>query len=230
MTEDEKPMRTGVFGGTFNPIHTGHLMAAREAVARFCLDRLFFVPCYLPPHKPATALASAEDRLTMIRLALPEDDHRYRISEMEIRRGGPSYTVDTVEAFSVAYPGDELFLIMGMDAFFELHTWKRRSRIQALAAVVVVSRGVDRTEDKEAIQDRVKTYLHSRLSADYGRDGTENCWRCADSALKPVYLFLADPVDVSSSQVRECLVAGRSAAPWLPPAVDDYINKNGLYR
>ncbi|MDL2268494.1 nicotinate-nucleotide adenylyltransferase [Desulfosarcina sp. OttesenSCG-928-A07] len=223
-------MRTGLFGGTFNPIHNGHLMAARVAMEKLCLDRLIFIPCYLPPHKPAPCLASAEDRLAMIRMAM-HSDSRYRVSDAEIRRGGPSYTIDTIEAFSVKNPDDDIFLIMGMDAFFELHTWKDRRRIQEIAQVAVISRGVDRKEDKDVLQNRVEGYIQGRLSADYRPDGTgECCWHCITDTLKPVCLFLADPVDISSSQVRENLIAGLSVNPWVPAAVDAHIKKNGLYR
>jgi len=111
-------MRAGLFGGTFNPIHKGHLMAAEQVLQRFALDRLYIVPCRVPPHKLPAYLAPAAHRVRMIQLALPSDG-RCRLSDVEIQRSGPSYTIDTVAHFAARIiPGASIYLVMGMDAFF----------------------------------------------------------------------------------------------------------------
>ena len=134
-------MRAGLFGGTFNPIHNGHLMAAQRVLDHFSLDRLYLIPCRVPPHKSPAYLAPAAERIRMIRLALPADT-RYRLSDVETQRSGPSYTIDTVDCFRThIVPHAALFLIMGIDAFLEIHTWKSQARLlEQIQPVVVIQR------------------------------------------------------------------------------------------
>ncbi|MBI4355358.1 MAG: nicotinate-nucleotide adenylyltransferase [Candidatus Omnitrophica bacterium] len=133
-------MRLGILGGTFNPIHTGHLILAEEARAAFALDRCLFIPNALPPHKEEPSLASAEHRLAMVRLAI--DGHPvFEASELEIARGGRSYTVDTLEALRHRYgPTVELFFLVGSDACGGLAHWKSMDRVMQLCHVVVAHR------------------------------------------------------------------------------------------
>ena len=175
-------MRAGLFGGTFNPIHNGHLMVAEQALQRFSLDRLYFIPCRVPPHKSPAYLAPAADRTCMIRLALPADE-RYRLSEVEIRRSGPSYTIDTAAHFaSAVLPGADLFLLMGMDAFLEIHTWKRCRELLARVQPVVVTRLLE--EETEAGEDgaRMAGYIRSQLSGEYASMQGETGWRHPDGS------------------------------------------------
>lgn len=133
-------MRIGVFGGTFDPPHVGHLLAAVDAFEALSLDKLIFVPAALQPLKSsAPASAPAQDRLEMVRCAVG-DDPRFEVSAVEIQRGGLSYTVDTLEALAVEHPGATFFLILGMDAFSALDRWKSPDRIRELATIAVLSR------------------------------------------------------------------------------------------
>jgi nicotinate-nucleotide adenylyltransferase len=133
-------LRIGVFGGTFDPPHVGHLLAAVDAFEALSLDKLLFVPAALQPLKSsAPASAPAEDRLEMVRCTVG-DDPRFEVSAVEIQRGGLSYTVDTLEALAVQHPGAALFLILGMDAFSALDRWKSPERIRELATIAVLSR------------------------------------------------------------------------------------------
>jgi len=117
-------MRIGLFGGTFNPFHSGHLQACRDMITRFFLDRMILIPAAIPPHKPQQGLASPTDRLAMIRLATARFSNM-DVSDIELIRPGPSYTVDTLTFFRRGYPdADDLFLVMGLDEFLEFHTWK----------------------------------------------------------------------------------------------------------
>ena len=117
-------MRTGILGGTFDPIHLGHLAAAHAAMDCADLDRVIFIPAAVPPHRPATA-ADASDRLEMTRLAIG-GEKRFDVSDVEIRRAGVSYTVDTLRELHRLYPKDELFLILGWDAAKLFSTWRER--------------------------------------------------------------------------------------------------------
>jgi nicotinate-nucleotide adenylyltransferase len=131
-------MRIGILGGTFDPIHLGHLAAARAAMECAHLDRVLVVPTGEPPHRPP-AVAGAEDRLEMSRLATA-DDERFEVSDIELRRTGASYTVETLRELRKLHPHDELFLILGWDAAKLLHTWHEPDEVRRLARVIVVTR------------------------------------------------------------------------------------------
>ena len=131
-------MKTGILGGTFDPIHLGHLAAARAAMDCAHLDRVLLVPTGVPPHRPPT-VADADDRLEMCRLAVA-GEKRIEVSDLELRRPGPSYTVDTLRELHRSYPGEELFLVLGWDAARLLETWHEPAEVRRLARVVVVTR------------------------------------------------------------------------------------------
>jgi nicotinate-nucleotide adenylyltransferase len=131
-------VRTGVLGGTFDPIHLGHLAAARAAMDCAKLDRVLFVPTGVPPHRPQT-VAGADDRFEMCRLAVA-GEKRFEISDLELRRPGASYTVDTLRELHRLYPGEELFLVLGWDAAKLLDTWHEPEEVRRLARVVIVTR------------------------------------------------------------------------------------------
>jgi nicotinate-nucleotide adenylyltransferase len=123
-----KPGRLGLMGGSFNPIHYGHLAAAEEAIAEFNLDKIIFIPCGQPPHKDGRGLAAAEDRYLMTALAIA-DDPRFEVSRYEIEKPGASYTVDTMRHFKEELPDAELYFITGADSIEELDTWHDPERL-----------------------------------------------------------------------------------------------------
>jgi nicotinate-nucleotide adenylyltransferase len=221
-------MRAGLFGGTFNPIHKGHLMVARQVLQRLSLDRLYIIPCRVPPHKMPVYLAPTAHRIRMIELALPADS-RYCLSEVEIQRDGPSYTIDTVNHFATRIiPGAVLHLIMGLDAFLEIHTWKSQRRLLKAARPVVVTRHVDgQSPDGDDI-GRMDAYIRSRLSDDYQFDQASTNWQ--DTAGSRIHLLTTTPLDISSSEVRRRLREGKAVGDLVPAAVDAYIEKEELYR
>lgn len=221
-------MRAGLFGGTFNPIHWGHLMAAERVLDRFSLDRLYIIPCRVPPHKFPAYLAPAVERMQMIRLALPADA-RYHLSDVELQRIGPSYSIDTVNHFRTRIlPGATLFLITGMDAFLEIHTWKSHRRLLEMIQPVVVARPVDDRMPADSDADRLDDYIQSRLSEGYQYLEEQTCWRRTGGNC--IHLLPTTPVDISSSQVRQRIGAGKTIGDLVPSAVSAYIERKGLYR
>jgi nicotinate-nucleotide adenylyltransferase len=131
-------VRIGVLGGTFDPIHLGHLAAARAAMDCAHLDRVLFVPSGVPPHRPA-AVADARQRMEMTRLAIG-DEERFEVSDVEVRRSGVSYTVDTLRELRRMHPDHELFLILGWDAAKLLSTWREPDEVRKLASLIIVTR------------------------------------------------------------------------------------------
>lgn len=221
-------MRAGLFGGTFNPIHNGHLMVARQAVRCLALDRLYIIPCRTPPHKAPDFLAPAAQRVRMIELALPADD-RIVLSDIEIRRSGPSYTIDTVVGFSTRIvPAAELFLIMGLDAFLEIHTWRHQRRLLEMIQPVVVVRPADNGGVPERPTARMDRYIRSALSPDYHLDGRRRRWR--HPRLAAIHLLETAPLPVSSSQIRQRIRQGDPIGGLVPPPVNAYIAQKELYR
>ncbi len=200
----------GVFGGSFNPIHFGHLLLADEICEALRLDRVLFVPAAVPPHKPAAELASAEHRYRMTALAVREHP-RFAVSDLELRREGPSYTVDTLAALR-----DEgaLRLLIGSDTFLDLLSWREPREIARLAQLIVVPRtGGEFDPDGPAAQ---KVLHELGLSAFGAADG-------------PV-LYRAASLPISGSDLRLRAREGRSLVYRMPEAVAAYIREHGLYR
>ena len=198
----ECAMRVGVLGGTFDPIHNGHLAAARAAIDCAHLDRLILVPSAQPPHRVA-AQAPAEDRLAMSKLAI-EGDPRLEVSDVEVKRGGASYTVDTLVELHRAFPEDELFLILGWDAAHLFNTWHEPERVRRLASLVIVGRpGMP--------PPKVADLKAASLDPD-----------------RVVMCLLPTP-DISGSELRRTIAGGGSAAGSVPPAVESYIAARRLY-
>ena len=132
-------MKIGILGGTFDPIHLGHLKIARTALRELKLDKIVFIPCSTPPHKPINAITPAEHRLKMVRLAI-EGHRNYELSDYEISRGGTSFSAETLSDFKESHPDDEIYFIIGSDSYLELSTWKDNSRIPKLSTIAVVRR------------------------------------------------------------------------------------------
>jgi nicotinate-nucleotide adenylyltransferase len=210
--------RTGIFGGSFNPIHYGHLLLADQVVEILDLDRLLFVPAAEPPHKPARGLAPAEHRHAMVQLATASHP-RFGVSDIELRRRGPSYTVDTLEALSAS--GDELVLLIGSETFLDLLHWHAPQRLVERARLAVVPRTGSAFDPEGAAAQKI---LHGI--------GAEPFVSVAEGAApaRGTWLVHAVSLPVSASDIRERVRTGRSAAFRLPPEVIAYMNEHGLYR
>lgn len=197
--------RVGIYGGTFNPPHTGHIGAGLQALRTLGLSMLYVIPDRIAPHKDIPeGSPSPQQRLQMLRLALDGEDNVV-VSDMELRREGKSYTYETVEQIRLLHPQAELVLLMGTDMFLTFHEWRNPERILAEASLGVFYRG-DRGE-KEQIAAR-KAEM--------------------EAAGHKVYLVRNDVVEISSTNLRRMLTF-RCAEPFLPKGVGEYIRENGLY-
>ena len=196
-------MRIGILGGTFDPIHRGHLAAGRVAMTCAGLDLVLFIPSALPPHR-GPAVAEADHRLAMTRLAVA-GEKGFEASDIEIQRGGPSLTADTVVELNRLHPHDELFLILGWDAARLFSTWHRPNEIRDLASVVVVSRPGTHPPGQREL---------SEAGLDPGR----------------VILCTRPTPDISGSALRDAIARGDPVSDRVPRTVERYIADHGLYR
>ena len=210
----------GVFGGTFNPIHLGHLRAAEEVRERVGLDEIRLVPAAVPPHKDEGALASARDRLRMVELAIA-GVAGFRASACELERPGPSYSVDTLRAFRREIGARRLVFILGFDAFQELHTWKDYAEIFAVSDVVVVTR-----PPCPAKLSLTQFPLAAREAFRY--DPVSESFPHASGHVLTFQRITA--LDISAATIRAHVAARRSIRFLVPPAVEAYIIERALYR
>ncbi len=211
-------MKVGLLGGTFNPIHFGHLHIAEEVMQVCRLDEVWFLPTCSPPHKELAEGVSFADRLAMVELAVKGHPH-FKANAVEGERGGFSYSVDTLQLLRARHPEHEFYFIMGFDSFQELGLWKNYARLFALAHIVVAARpGFGGT-----LGDFLPVAIADRF--------------CYDADFKKMQCdtgFSLIPVshtsrDISSTAVRQLLAETRSAEGLVPENVVHYINAHGLY-
>lgn len=227
--------RVGVFGGSFNPIHFGHLLVADEICEALDLDRVLFVPASQPPHKPASDLAPVRHRLEMTALAVREQP-RFEVSDLEVRRSGPSYTVDTLAQLSGR---GELHLVIGSETFLDLLSWKDPGRIARLARLVVVPRNGTGFEPEAPASQKVLAELGlpgfvrvaSRWSAGdpAGASGIHPGPAGPISPPAPILVYAAS-LPISGSDLRRRAREGRSLAYRMPESVAAHIRAHRLYR
>lgn len=198
-------MRVGIYGGTFSPVHNGHVAAAKAFMEQMWLDILYIIPAATPPHKQMTCAVSPEDRLNMCRLAFSEMEGVY-VSDMEIRRGGKSYTVDTLRELT----GEDrrLFLLLGTDMMLSLGEWYRPDEIFRLSYPAYIRR------EKDAILDQRIIQTIADYNEKYG---------------KVVRRIVTEPLVISSSEIRRRFEAEESVEGLLPPSVEKYIRDKHLY-
>lgn len=204
-----RPSALGLMGGTFDPVHLGHLAIAEEAREALGLARILFIPAAIPPHRPAGSVAAAEDRAAMVAVAI-DGNPAFEMSRIELERAGPSYTSDTVEALAAAERAagrePDLTFILSAETLRQLPTWHAPERLLDACRIAVVPR--------DGYPAPSRAWLAERFP---GRDGRID--------------FLTAPrLEVSSTVIRERVAAGRSIRYLVPPAVAAYIDDHGLYR
>lgn len=220
-------MRIGLFGGTFNPIHRGHLRAASEVIKRFNLDQIYLIPAALPPHKTSGQVAKADDRLAMINLAIA-DLPGVTVSDVELNRPGPSYTIDTIRHFKLTLAkGARIYLIMGLDAFLEIHTWKSHQDLLEEIAFIVLARPDEEYPDTRQTLGILEAYIKSTLSADNQFDAQHASYSLEGK--QPIYVCDIEALDISSTKIRQNVKRKQSIEDFVTPEVADYIRLKGLY-
>ena len=199
-------MRLGIFGGTFDPIHNGHLVVAEYVRTEMALDRVLFIPAGRPWFKEGQTLTDAKHRLEMTRLAIADCPH-FAVSDMEVRRDGSTYTDDTLmELHGEMGEGVDFYFILGIDALNELHRWRKPCNVLDLATLVGVARPGAEEVDRAALESI--------------RDGASGEVMILDGPL----------IDISAADVRRRMAEGQSVEGMVPRAVEEYAERHGLYK
>ncbi len=198
-------MRIGIFGGTFNPPHSGHKRLAQSILSEAGLDKILIIPTATPPHKQGDTLASESDRLNMCRLLFSED--AFEVSDIEMQRGGKSYTVYTVNKLRELYPGDELFLIIGSDMLLSFHKWFRYEDILKNVTLCVATR------ENQVSVEKLRNYAEETLGLNEG----------------DIIFSAIEPFECSSTEIRKLIKEDEKAEELLTDTLYGYIHNNGLY-
>lgn len=206
MTNDQRPIRLGIYGGSFDPVHLGHLLLAETCREACELDRVLFLPCGQSPHKPRGAIASGLQRAEMLEFAVAGDP-RFGVCRIELERSGPSFTVETLRQLRVEQPDSELFFLMGADSLADLPLWREPQAILELATIVAVNRGHRPPPDWSSLESRL-----------------------GPSVRDPVRFVTMPAIDLSATEIRERAHSGRSLRFRVPRVVEEYIRQNGLYQ
>lgn len=198
-------MKFGIFGGTFNPIHQGHLIHAENIRSRKRLDKIIFIPSKNPPHKMNLKILDFDIRKTMVEIAIQSNPYFF-ISEIEAERLGPSYTAETLVEFKNLYPRDEIFLILGSDSILSIESWKDYKNILENTKIIIIDR------DKKSIEDTDKAI--ERYKINYGGN--------IEKVEGPL-------IEISSTDIRERIKEGLSIKYYLPEPLEEYIKDNLFY-
>jgi nicotinate-nucleotide adenylyltransferase len=196
-------MKIGIFGGAFNPVHTGHIRLAENYLKELALDRIIFIPTSNPPHKSGAEFASGEDRLNMLKLAIG-DNEAFEISDIEYRREGKSYSFDTICELKALFPKDEFYLIIGSDQFLYFNNWYRAKEIASMTTLCTAARNDEDFEKLLAFKEE-NEYIKNAVITDF------------------------NVFEISSSDIRAMVKNGKSIRSFVPEKVEKYIEEKGLY-
>lgn len=199
VSQHAQPERLGLFGGTFDPPHVGHLIVAAHVREALGLDRILFMPAMTPPHKQDREVSPGAVRLAMVERAI-DGDERFSVSDMEVRRGGVSYTIDTVRGVLAGAPGTALTVLIGMDNLMDFGSWRDPAGILAIARVAVMTR---------------PGYVATGAGADF---------------LRQMTLCEVPHIGIAARDIRERVAAGKGIRYLVPAQVEAFIHEHGLYR
>lgn len=213
--------KVGLFGGTFNPIHLGHLRVAELIQAKFGLEEVLFIPSYIPPHKEAADVAPARDRFIMVRLAIA-GHAGFIASPIEIKARQKSYSIITLNKIKKIYPGALIFFILGADAFLDIETWKSYQEVLTQCQFIIVRRpGYRLSEAKKAVPERLKEQIAFVRRSQPVQPGVFS---------RRFFLVDIPSLPISSTELRRRIRSGQSIRGFVPPAVEKYIRDKNLYR
>jgi nicotinate-nucleotide adenylyltransferase len=210
-------MAIGIFGGTFNPVHMGHLRVAEEIREDFRLEEIYFIPSHLPPHKDTGTSGFSGDRLRMLKAAIKGNPF-FKISDLEIKRGGVSYTIETLKKLERFF--NDIYFIIGIDAFKLIDTWYHYEELFYHTGFIVMTRPASGYSD---IPGMLPENVRTRLTA-----VQDNIYRHESG--KMIYLRPVTKIDISSRKIRELHKGERSIKYLVPPLVEKIIIERGLYR
>ena len=200
-------MKIGIMGGTFDPIHNGHLMLGEAALEAFALDKVWYMPNGNPPHKDTSSSGTdVQDRVEMVRLAI-SSHKRFRLEPYEANRREISYSYSTMEYLKGIYPEDDFYFIIGADSLFMINQWVHPERIFPTCTILAAYR--DEINTRKAMEEKI----HELVNRYHAR----------------IRLLITPLIRISSHELREALREGRSIANWVPEPVNDYIRKKHLY-
>ncbi len=227
MTQNSPQQKSGILGGTFDPVTLGHLGLARDILEKMNLDQVWFVPAWLSPHKQDQLPTNASHRLNMLKEALASHPN-FEISEFELKQKGISYTVNTLAALQEQHPDTEWYLILGMDTFRDFPSWKNVREILEKAHLAVATRpGYSNDLSSKSLQ-----VLINKLPVSYQLQQQVNgiqTYACRETG-KTLIMCDIEPHDISSSEIRERVKSGLSVKKMLPPEVERYIMTHHLYQ
>ncbi len=218
-------MRIGLLGGTFNPIHNGHLYVAEAVRKNLDLDRILFIPSGNPPHKKEEEIPPARHRLEMVRSAL-SGHSGFELSDIEVKRPGKSYSVETLSELKRLYPEDRLFFIIGTDAFYDLPAWKEPERLLSLSDFVVVARPGHPFSQLPDLGPLREVNLTPIPELDRRKEGIVTIPLRSGTL---IHFITIPPSPISASEIRKRLQVGGDTKNLLPEPVASYIIKNKLY-
>ena len=220
-------MRLGILGGTFNPIHFGHLDIAHNVREKLQLDQILFVPAGEPPHKQGETLAAGNDRYEMVRLAIA-GDVCFALSDIELRRKGKSYSIDTVRHLQGEYgPCAELSFLIGLDAFLDFPTWKEPQALLQACRFVVISRPGQSFQSLASLPMFPQTDPGALAQLDAG---TLTSLKVTVPSAPGILCLPLPPCSISASEIRQRIRRGEALAKLLPPSVESYILQHRLYQ
>lgn len=200
--------RIGIVGGTFDPIHYGHLMLGRQAYQEYQLEEVWYMPSRQPPHKKDHTVTPSKDRVAMIRLAIGDVPY-FSLSDFELKRKeGNTYTADTLTLLTEAYPDTEFYFIVGADSVYEIEKWYRPETVLKLATILAASREY---EDERLSLEQQISYLRTKYGA-------------------RIFRLHCREFDAASAEIRSMLAKGNPVAEWIPQQVEQYIAEHGLYK
>ena len=210
-------MRVGIFGGTFDPVHMGHLRAAEEIREQYTLDKVYFVPAYIPPHKRTRKITDPATRLRMLKAAI-RGNRFLRASEIEIKSGGVSYSINTIKTFEKRF--DQTYFIIGIDAFLEIDTWYSYRQLFDHTDFIIMGRP---TNEKKGPKDLFPSDIRKEINR-LDRNTFEH------SSGKRIHLQPVTQLDISSTDIRRSVGNGRSIKYLVPGQVERIIEEGRLYR